>query len=253
MKAWFISDLHLKDINERNSIRLLRFLRFVEQDSQATHLFLLGDIFDLWVGDSDRFVAKFRAIVEAILAIKKKGLRVVYFEGNHDLHVRRFWQDRYQIETYVDAQIFPLGKWTVRLEHGDFINPDDEAYLQYRSFIRQNSLEKLAYILPGSLIDEAGMLASKLSRQKSSKRRDNNEALFTQMIHDYARSTFMQSPFDYIITGHMHIRDQYTWSSLDRNPISINLGSWFDKPMALSLDEQGHQWLDIDSLSNCSA
>lgn len=253
MKAWFISDLHLKDINERNSVRLLRFLRFVEQDPHATHLFLVGDIFDLWVGDSDRFLNKFRAIVEAIVAIKKKGLRVIYFEGNHDLHIKRFWQDRYQIETYVDAQVFPLGKWTVRVEHGDLINPNDEAYLQYRNFIRQNSLEKLAYLLPGALIDEAGMYASRQSRKRSSKRRQQNQEMFVQMIHDYAQSVYVQTHYDYLVTGHMHIKDEYQWSSLDKNPISINLGSWFEHPAALLIDEKGHQWVDIDSLSNCSA
>ena len=92
MQAWFISDIHIKNINERSSIKLLRFLHFLRDNSEATHLFLLGDIFDLWVGDSDIFQTKFQAIVDALADLKQKGMQVVYFEGNHDVHVKRFWE-----------------------------------------------------------------------------------------------------------------------------------------------------------------
>ena len=76
MKAWFVSDIHIRDINERNSVRLLRFLRFLATDSQTTHLFLLGDIFDLWVGDSNVFQTKFQAIIDELAALKKKGIEL---------------------------------------------------------------------------------------------------------------------------------------------------------------------------------
>lgn len=243
MRAWFLSDLHLKDINERNSIILLRFLRSLLEDPQTTHLFLLGDIFDLWVGDSDVFQRKFQAIVDLLAALKAKGVEVFYFEGNHDVHVKAFWEGRLSIPVYVEHQIISLGPYLVRMEHGDFINPDDRAYLKYREFIRRPALEKIAYAVPGKLLDGIGTWASTLSRKKSSIKRRDSENELRERIRSFGREKSQEAPFDYIITGHMHLRDEYEFEANGRKRISINLGSWYDEPQALCLTESGHSWV----------
>ncbi|MGZ5279743.1 MAG: UDP-2,3-diacylglucosamine diphosphatase [Pseudobdellovibrionaceae bacterium] len=246
MRAWFISDIHLRNINERNSVILLRFLRFLQQDSQTTHLFLLGDIFDLWVGDSDVFQRKFQALVDAIAELKRKGVEVVYFEGNHDVHVKGFWENKLGVPVLVDYKIFELGPHRVRMEHGDFINPDDQLYLKYRAFVRQPKLEKLAYILPGKLLDDVGSWSSRKSRKKSSVMRRDSEDDLRQKIRRFAASKAQETAFDYIITGHMHVRDEYEFEVKGEKRISINLGSWFEKPRALCLTERGYEWKELD-------
>ena len=246
MQAWFISDIHIKTINERSSIKLLRFLHFLKENSEATHLFLLGDIFDLWVGDSDVFQTKFQAIVDALVQLKQKGMQVVYFEGNHDVHVKRFWENKIGIPVHVEHQIFQLGPHRVRLEHGDYINPDDKTYLKYLKFIRHPHAEKLAHILPGKLLDEAGNMGSKFSRKKSSVRRDRDQEKLRGLIHAYAEKVSKDSDFDYIITGHMHVRDEYKFSVKSQPKISINLGSWYEEPMALCLTDKGYSWKTLD-------
>jgi UDP-2,3-diacylglucosamine hydrolase len=245
MQAWFISDLHLKDLNERNSILLLRFLRSLAADQKTTHLFLLGDIFDLWIGNSDVFQKKFQSIVDAILELKKKGVEVVYFEGNHDVHVKNFWETKFSIPVYTEARVYQLGSYKVHLEHGDLINPDDKTYLRYRSFVRQPLLEYLSDVVPGKLLDEVGNLASRLSRQKSQGRRESQEEQIRQKIHSYAEKIFTEQPFDYMITGHMHVRDEYRVDQGPQSGLSINLGSWFEEPLALLLTESGHTWHEV--------
>lgn len=245
MRAWFVSDIHLKNINERNSIVLLRFLHSLLKDPQTTHLFFLGDIFDLWVGDSDVFQTKFQALVDAIAALKRKGVEVVYFEGNHDVHVKGFWEAKLHIPVWVEHQIFQLGPYRVRMEHGDFINPEDELYLQYRSFIRQPKLEKLAYILPGKLLDGVGSWSSRKSRKKSSVMRRDSEEDLRRKIRIFAESKAQETDFDLIVTGHMHVSDEYEFQSRGRKHVSINLGSWFEEPRALLLTERGHEWVDL--------
>jgi UDP-2,3-diacylglucosamine hydrolase len=246
MRAWFVSDIHLRNINERNSVILLRFLHSLLQDSQTTHLIFLGDIFDLWVGDSDVFQKKFQALVDAIATLKRKGVEVVYFEGNHDVHVKGFWQDKLQIPVWVDHQILQMGPYKVRLEHGDFINPDDEVYLKYRSFIRKPQLEKLAYILPGKLLDGLGSWSARKSRKKSSVMRRDSEEDLRRKIRVYAEGAAKQTDFDFILTGHMHVRDEYEFQINGKKRMSINLGSWFEPPRALCLTERGYEWKDLD-------
>jgi UDP-2,3-diacylglucosamine hydrolase len=242
MQAWFISDIHIKDINERSSIKLLRFLHFLKENKEATHLFLLGDIFDLWVGDSDVFQRKFQGIVDALVELKKKGMSVVYFEGNHDVHIKRFWEGKLGIPVYVDHQIFQLGPHKVRLEHGDYINPNDKNYIKYLSIIRHPHAEKLAHLLPGKLLDEAGNMASRFSRKKSSVRRNRDQNKIKEMIQDYAEKLAKKEDFDYLITGHMHVRDEYKFGKRT----SINLGSWYEEPKALCLTDKDYSWKDLD-------
>lgn len=246
MKAWFISDIHLKDINERNSQRLLRFLHFLESDlASTTHLFLVGDIFDLWVGDSDVFYRQFRGIVDQLLSLKQKGVEIIYFEGNHDVHIQKFWTKRFQIPVYVEAQTFQLGRFNVRVEHGDFINPEDKAYIRYLSIIRSAPLRWIAESLSGQIFNYFGQKASKASRQRSQGYRQDSESLLRERIRRFAESQRAMVPFDFLITGHMHVRDDYSFSYQGMPTQSINLGSWFKEPMAYCLTHEGGSWFDI--------
>jgi UDP-2,3-diacylglucosamine hydrolase len=242
MQAWFISDIHIKSLNERNSIELLRFLRFLARpQTLSTHLFLLGDIFDVWIGDSDVFYRKFKDIIDAILGLKEKGVEVIYFEGNHDLHMQKFWQ-RFGIPCWTEEKYFSLGKWTVRVEHGDLMNQNDSAYIRYRDFVRRPHMELLAYRVSGYFWDWLGARASKKSRKHSGRHRVSREAELREIIRSHGERCFQEQPFDYIISGHMHILDEYTFKNVDKKVISINLGSWFEEPKILQLTESGHQW-----------
>jgi UDP-2,3-diacylglucosamine hydrolase len=248
MKAWFVSDIHLKDINERNSIELLRFLHFIYDDINTTHLFLLGDIFDLWVGDSKVFYRKFKAIVDLIDKIKKSGREVVYFEGNHDVHIEKFWQSHLQIPVHIESEMFSLGPFQVQLEHGDYINPEDLAYIQYLSVLRSQPMKKIAHTLPGFIIDGIGRWASRTSRKKSQLYRKDSEALLRERIRKFAHSQAQKNKFDFIITGHMHVRDDYTFNHEGRSIRSINLGSWFEEPKTFCLTDTEACWFKISEL-----
>jgi UDP-2,3-diacylglucosamine hydrolase len=76
------------------------------------------------------------------------------------------------------------------------------------------------------------------------KRRDSEEDL-RQMIRVYAQKTFAQAPFDLIITGHMHIRDDWTFEANGRRVRSVNLGSWFDEPLVFHLTDTTSEWVSV--------
>ncbi len=245
MRAWFVSDIHLKNINERNSVILLRFLHSLQDDPKTTHLVFLGDIFDLWVGDSDVFQRKFQSIVDAIAELKRKGVEVLYFEGNHDVHVKDFWQGKFQIPVWVEHKVIQIGPHKVRLEHGDYINQEDQVYIKYLEFIRNPKMEKVAHAVPGRIWDMVGSWSSKKSRKRSSvKRRDSVEEL-RQKIRNYAIDKSKETDFDFIITGHMHVQDTYEFMHNGRKHVSINLGSWFEQAQALCLTDAGFEWWEL--------
>jgi UDP-2,3-diacylglucosamine hydrolase len=248
ISAWFLSDLHLKDLSERRSQWLLRFLlSLANRERPATHLYLVGDIFDLWVGDHDFYERKFQPLIDAILACQKIGIQVTYFEGNHDVHVKKYWENRHRIPCYIEEKYERLGSMLVRIEHGDLINPNDEAYLKYRGFIRRPFMEKVAQWIPARIMFEIGDFASRQSRKKSSVRRRDSEAELCQMIRDYAVRVYEKEPFDLLITGHMHIRDDWSFERDGKKIRSVNLGSWFEEPLVFHLEEGKSEWVSVEA------
>lgn len=246
MTGWFISDLHLKSMKERNSQTLLRFLHFLKTQNETTHLILLGDIFDFWIGPGRVFQFEFAPLIQALTDLKRKGVQILYCEGNHDVHIHTFWRDQLGFDVFIEPRKVQLGPWNVRMEHGDYINPSDIAYLRWRSVLRSLPLKAFAHVLPSSVVAKIGQVVSERSRQETSIRREIHEEPYRQMIRSYAESMARNDNFDYIITGHMHIVDEYIFEKSGKR-ISINLGSWFTPPQALKLDDKGHQWVSLEN------
>lgn len=230
MEAWFLSDIHLKTAEERNGKILLRFLRSLRgQDPQQIHLFLVGDIFDLWVGPHTYFAKKFGPLMEALKDLKQAGARITYIEGNHDVHVEGYFQKKLGVEVFVEAQHYLIDGVRVRVEHGDLINLQDEKYLKYRSIIRNPRIKPLGNILPGQFWDYIGNRASKKSRARTSEYANRNTDQLVQMIRNHAVKVYPDKPFDMIISGHMHVFDDHQMPVGNGVSVrSINLGSWFE-------------------------
>ena len=122
-EAYFLSDIHLKNLDQPDAHLLVGFLEDVGARVQATHLFLVGDIFDYWLGGHEYFIRKFSPIVDHLRRIVASGVEVHYFEGNHDLYLRDFWQDRMGVRVHGRSHLFQLEGLKVRVEHGDLVDP----------------------------------------------------------------------------------------------------------------------------------
>ncbi|HVK60507.1 MAG TPA: UDP-2,3-diacylglucosamine diphosphatase [Bdellovibrionales bacterium] len=242
MTAYFVSDIHLVSPAEEKTEVFNRFLQSIAAGGsleKATHLFLVGDIFDLWVGNHRYFSDKFHTTVELIRALAMAGVQVHYFEGNHDLHLDRFWQERLGIKIHADAESFDLAGLRVRIEHGDLINPEDEGYLFLRWFLRTSPMTLLAHSLPAPLVRLIGERASQASRNYTSTAKELPKDQIRKLIRTHAERVGSVSPFDLIITGHVHVEDDFRFKVAGREMRSVNLGSWFDGPKAFVLNEGG--------------
>ena len=248
MEAWFISDVHVKDLRERNGQNLLRFLHFLETrveelGPQQLSLYLLGDIFDLWIADHQVFVDKYKEVIEILQRLKSKTIKIVFIEGNHDVHIDRFFRDVLGFEVHVEAQIVYEQGLRIRIEHGDLINLQDRAYQRYRSFIRSFALRWLAHVLPGRIWLRIGERASQTSRKFSAEARNEQEGLLRNMIRQHAEKLAKDQNIDVVISGHMHVKDDVELTVGNHRIRSINLGSWLDgETPALCLRDQKFSW-----------
>lgn len=244
MKSYyFLSDIHLRDMQDSKAQKLLRFFISVEPQAKNTVLFLVGDIFDLWLGGHSYFIKKYQPLIDALKKFIFAGGEVHYFEGNHDLHLKKFWQDELGVIVHHQPEYFHLQDEVVRIEHGDQMDPEDRGYIFLRWFLRTTIMTWIIMHLPGFLVAWIGKLMSQTSRIYTNSLRDPQRIL--RVIHNHANKAFNENAFQVIISGHVHLRDETSFVIGSQKMISYNLGSWDDHCRILKKDNSNWLWIDI--------
>ncbi len=241
--ALFISDLHIQNMADPKATGLLNFLKNIRAN-ETSHIFFMGDIFDFWIGNHGYFIKEYQPIIEELRRLKKELVELCYFEGNHDLHLRGFWQDQLGFKVYSEAVYLEVNGKTLRLEHGDQMDPDDKGYLFLRWFLRTPPLKFLAHQLPGAVVAEIGKRSSSKSRAYTSEVKKITHDQARAKIHLHAEKAFAEKAFDLIISGHVHVRDHYKLTS---GAESWNLGTWLDEPGYLELKNGAATWKELES------
>lgn len=235
MKAYFVSDIHIAGWQDSKVQLFGQLLDRLLEDKQLTHFFMVGDIFDLWIADQGYFIKTYSSLIDKIIRLKAKGVEIHYFEGNHDLYLTEYWQKQLGVYVHSQAQYFTLGKKVLRIEHGDQMDPEDKAYLFLRKFLRTSPMRFLAHHLPEFLVVKIGTYSSKTSRQYTSKTKTISEEAARAKIRSHAQNVYNLQPFDFIISGHVHVEDDWQAESFR----SINLGTWLKEPVVYVLDDEG--------------
>jgi UDP-2,3-diacylglucosamine hydrolase len=244
-EAYFLSDCHLKRIDEPHAATLVDFLGLLGSRIRATHLFLVGDIFDFWLGRNDIFVRSFSSIVDHLRRIAASGVETHYFEGNHDLYLKDFWQKRLGMRVHLGPCLFHLGGLRVRVEHGDLLDPEDRGYRFLRRLLRSPVVAYTGSRLPGWLLARVGGLASRTSRGYTSRFKTISEEHARATVRKHAHTAACQEPFDLIVTGHVHIRDDYVFEHEGRPVRSVNLGSWAKTPCVFRITGERQEFVDL--------
>src|SRR5947209_3173841 len=81
-KTLFISDLHLAASEPQTTETFLRFAHGI--DSQTEALYVLGDLFEYWIGDDDRSEPFHQIVINALADIAKAGVTLFFMHGNRD-------------------------------------------------------------------------------------------------------------------------------------------------------------------------
>ena len=244
-RAYFVSDLHIASPEDPKFTRFLGLLGSLTGEN-SSHLFLLGDIFDMWLGDHRYFIDRYRPLIDEIERLRDAGVNIHYFEGNHDLHLGRYWAGQLGITVHADPAHVEVAGQLLRLEHGDQMDPEDRGYRFLRWFLRTPAMRFLIYNLPGKLAAGIGERASATSRSYTSETKVIAPGDAVTKIRDHAANVHRQLPFDLIVSGHVHVRDDHTMSGSAGSFRSVNLGTWLDTPCCFVLDESGARFIELD-------
>lgn len=232
-KAVFISDCHLGSVEEPRFVLFLQFLDTLKQDRDLTHLFLVGDIFDLWVGRHSYFIEKYKDLIDRVTVLRDQGVSIHYFEGNHDLYLHDFWGQSLGLNVHDGPELFDFDGVLVRVEHGDEMDPSDRGYRFLRWFLRSWLIRLIIRNLPDWMVLRIGESASKSSREYTStggkaQHQEETLAKFT----GFAQELAMTQDWTYLIAGHIHIQTQVAVTGTEDRQV-FNLGVWGEDPQFL--------------------
>jgi UDP-2,3-diacylglucosamine hydrolase len=252
LDLWLLSDIHLKSNEERNSQILLRFLLSLKnKERPVTHLVLLGDIFDLWIGAHQVFIDRWAAHLAVIKDLVSGGnVKIIFVEGNHDVHLAPFWEKFLGVKVYTEPINIFINPYNIHIEHGDLINQLDKNYLRYRKLIRSVPLKFLGLNLPGFFWDKLGTFLSRKSGEHSRIfRSEEYIEKLRNVIREYSLKLVEKKDVpDYIFTGHFHVQDEYEINVRGKRTLSVNLGSWLgDSVQVYHLNEAGGKFVSLFS------
>ena len=129
-----ISDLHLQDSRPDLTRALMGFLD--EYRGQCSRLFILGDLFEAWIGDDDPS-ALADEVAMALADFAATGTKIALMHGNRDFLLGEAYAARCGARLMGEVEVITSGSRHILLMHGDSLCTDDIGYQEFRSFVRQ--------------------------------------------------------------------------------------------------------------------
>ncbi|MDI9239132.1 UDP-2,3-diacylglucosamine diphosphatase [Lysobacter sp. LF1] len=239
MTTLFISDLHLDA--ERPRITEL-FGQFVRSEARgADALYILGDLFEAWVGDDDPSDAG-AYVARELQALQASGTPVHFIRGNRDFLLGEVFAQRAGMTILPDPAVVVLYGQPTLIMHGDLLCTDDVAYQQFRAQTRnpQWQAQFLAQPLVARVAFAQQARAASKAHQSGLKQQGTMDTI-TDVSPATVESTFSRYGLDRIIHGHTH-RPAVHELTVDGRPRErIVLGDWYDQGSVLRVDRKGFE------------
>lgn len=131
---FFISDLHLALDRPESTETMLRFLG--DTAGTAERLYILGDLFEYWVGDETLDEPMPAQVAQALLELSRAGTQIFFMHGNRDFLIGDRFAEAAGVQLLPDPSIVKLYGAPTLLMHGDTLCTDDVDYLQFRETVR---------------------------------------------------------------------------------------------------------------------
>jgi UDP-2,3-diacylglucosamine hydrolase len=231
MATLFISDLHL---DARHPQIARQFLRFLEDSADADALYILGDLFESWIGDDDPDPGK-RRVVAALREFTDRGTPCHVMQGNRDfLYGERFERES-GCRLLPDPVVVHLYGQRVLVTHGDALCTDDHAYQNLRATVRDPGWQrKFLALTPQQRLSlaETARAGSKAHIERAASRiMDVNQTTVDTAMRAADVTTLLH--------GHTHRPAVHHFKLDGQDASRIVLGDWYDQGSVLRWDEQG--------------
>lgn len=220
MAIYFISDLHL----EPGRVAMTRgFLNFLDNLTDAEALYILGDFFEVWIGDDLRL--PFTDEVEgALRALASRDCKIFIMHGNRDFLLGNEFCKRASASLISEGILVELGKDSALLLHGDSLCTGDTEYMKVRVMFRSPAWQQQ---ILSKTIEERIAFARQV-RDESQRKGQMASTDIMDVTQDEVDRVMNESGIDTLIHGHTHRPAVHQWVNNQGEKTRLVLGDWSD-------------------------
>ena len=235
--CYFASDFHLGAPNPIASAdrekQILTWLDSIK--NEVEHLFLLGDIFDFWFEYKHLIPKGFHNFLSKMDELKKSGVEIYFFTGNHDMWVGDFFTEQMGVHLFRKQQLFVINGKKCLIGHGDGLGKGELGY-KIIKFIFNCPVNRWLYsLLPPRIAFSIAYFFSRKSRAMMPAYMDIFLGEENESVVQYCKETSNQYPeIDFFIYGHRHIPLEIKINQA----IYFNTGDWITHNSFLKLSEE---------------
>lgn len=227
--VFFISDTHLHEKKPELTSLFLKFITEKASDAQA--LFILGDMFDVWLGD-DITTPFEQDIARALVKLYQAGTNLYFMQGNRDFLLEERYCQTAGLTKLNDPFEISYHNKTFLLTHGDLLCTDDTSYQLYRKVARSPICKFIFLNLPKKYRNR---IAQKL-RQKSKSHQQMQPIAKLDVTENGVIKILKHSHASQIIHGHVH-RARHVKHTVNNQTIDRHvLGTWHKNGSYIKLE-----------------
>ena len=139
MKLGFISDLHLSENMPSVTEGFFNFLNNAAQE--LSHLYILGDLFEAWIGDDDDSELAIN-VMQNINHSTRNGLEVFFIHGNRDFLCGQNFAKKSNLKLLPDPFFMNFYDLKIALSHGDDFCTNDLKYIEFKKEVRSSEWQE---------------------------------------------------------------------------------------------------------------
>jgi len=233
MKNMFISDLHL----EPESLYIVDlFIDFLlSASAKSNNLFILGDFFEVWIGDDDNSPFN-QKVVSALQKATQQGLKIHIMHGNRDFLLgKRFFRET-GCQRLPDEYVINLAGRPTLLMHGDTLCTADLSYLRFRKKTRNWFVQKLFLLKP---LRKRQEIAMKMRAASMAHTQTVTQEIMDVTLAEVERVMSKHCVQD-LIHGHTHRPAVHHFPLNDKPATRTVLAPWHKEGYVLVYDSEGN-------------
>ena len=227
MSIDFISDLHLDKTRPEVNKYFIKYLLNLDKD--ITDLYILGDLFEYWVGDDDPMDG-LDDIRSCITELGEK-INIWYMHGNRDFLISEKICNILKMKLLIDPSIIDVDGARILLVHGDTLCTDDIAYQKFRGLVRSEKWQSEMLAKP---LRERLLIADSLRKKSIEANQGKEDTIMDVNASEVEKLIKVHSP-NVIIHGHTHRPNIHIHEIDQQKVMRYVLGDWYDKFFILSL------------------
>ena len=232
MSTLFIADIHLGSEHPEISKRFIEFLQ--QQAAAAEALYILGDLFEVWIGD-DAVQPEHQPAITALKQLTDSGTAVYVMHGNRDFLLGKEFEAMSGCQLISEPLVIDLYGTPTLLLHGDVLCTDDSDYMQMRQQLRSPAWQQQFL----AATEEQRLQVARQYRDESRSRTQTKSLEIMDVNCNAVIETMRSHGVTQLIHGHTHRPAVHELEIDGQAGKRIVLGDWYSQNSSLSCDGLG--------------